>query len=149
MASPPDQDELSPPTGLRIGRWVALATLLVLAIGFAILWATRERIADDFIADQLADYGIEATYRIERIGGRRQVLRDVVVGDTDRPDLTVERAEIVLRYRFGYPRIAQVVAAGPLEVLVYPNGGLLQLFAEVPAVEPVIRAAVEHRLAAR
>src|SRR6186713_1095941 len=98
MASPPDQDDLSPPAGLRIGRWVALATLLVLAIGFAILWATRERIADDFIADQLADYGIEATYEIERIGGRQQVLRNVVVGDTDRPDLTVERAEIVLRY---------------------------------------------------
>jgi hypothetical protein len=82
--------------------------LLLLAIGLAVVWFSRERIADDFIADQLAGYGIEATYKIEHIGGRRQVLRDVVVGDTDRPDLTVDRAEIVLRYRFGYPRVAEV-----------------------------------------
>src|SRR6187399_3735729 len=108
MASPPDQDELPPPAGPRIARWAALAPLLVLAIGLAIVWGTRERIADDFIADQLADYGIEATYEIERIGGRRQVLRNVVVGDTDRPDLTVERAEVFIRYRFGYPRVAEV-----------------------------------------
>jgi hypothetical protein len=50
---------------------------------------------------------------------------------------------------FGYPRIAQVVAAEPLDVLVYPDGGLTRLFAEVPGVEQVIRMAVEHRLATR
>src|SRR5690349_23786353 len=108
MASPPDHDEPPPRAGLRIGRWAALATLLVLAIGLAIIWTRRERIADDFIADQLADYGIEATYEIERIGPRHEVLRNVVIGDTGRPDLTIERAEIILRYRFGYPRIAEV-----------------------------------------
>ena len=50
---------------------------------------------------------------------------------------------------FGYPRIAEVVAAGPLEVLVYPDGRLQELFAEVPSVERVIRAAVEYRLSMR
>ena len=50
---------------------------------------------------------------------------------------------------FGYPRIAEVVAAGPLKVLVYADGGLEALFAEVPAVERVIRAAVEYRLSMR
>jgi aromatic-L-amino-acid decarboxylase len=50
---------------------------------------------------------------------------------------------------FGYPRIAEVVAAEPLEVLVYPDGKLRELFVLVPAVERVIRAAVEHRLAVR
>ena len=45
--------------------------------------------------------------------------------------------------------MAQVVAAEPLEVLVYPDGGLLGLFAEVPGVERVILSAVESRLAAR
>jgi CRP-like cAMP-binding protein len=50
---------------------------------------------------------------------------------------------------FSYPRIAQVVAAEPLEVLVYPHGGLLKLFDEVPGVEQIIRSAVESRLAAR
>jgi aromatic-L-amino-acid decarboxylase len=50
---------------------------------------------------------------------------------------------------FGYPRIAEVVAAEPLEVLVYPDGRLQELFAEVPSVERVIRAAVEYRLSVR
>jgi len=50
---------------------------------------------------------------------------------------------------FGYPRMAQVVAAEPLEVLVYPGEKLRELFVIVPAVEGVIRSAVEHRLAVR
>ncbi len=50
---------------------------------------------------------------------------------------------------FGYPRIAQVVAVDPLEVLVYPSEKLRELFVIVPEVERVIRAAVEHRLAVR
>ena len=50
---------------------------------------------------------------------------------------------------FSYPRMAQVVAAEPLEVLVYPDGGAVGLFAEVPGVERVILSAVESRLAAR
>jgi hypothetical protein len=124
MASPHEQDEPAPPKSLRIGCWAALATLLVLATGFAILWFTRERIADDFIAGQLADYGIEATYEIESIGGRRQVLRNLVIGDTDRPDLTVERAEILLRYRFGYPRIAELRLLRPRLYGTYRGGTL-------------------------
>jgi glutamate/tyrosine decarboxylase-like PLP-dependent enzyme len=50
---------------------------------------------------------------------------------------------------FGYPRIAQVVATSPLELLVYADGALQSLVREHPAVERVIRAAVEHRLSIR
>jgi hypothetical protein len=50
---------------------------------------------------------------------------------------------------FGYPRIAEVVAAEPLEVLVYPGEKLRELFVIVPAVERTVRSAVEHRLAVR
>ena len=50
---------------------------------------------------------------------------------------------------FGYPRIAQVVAAEPLEVLVYPGEKLREVFVLVPAVERTVRSAVEHRLAVR
>lgn len=50
---------------------------------------------------------------------------------------------------FGYPRIAEVVAAEPLEVLVYPGQKLRELFVIVPAVERTIRSAVEYRLAVR
>jgi len=50
---------------------------------------------------------------------------------------------------FGYPRIAEVVAATPLRLLVYPDGGLQTLVREFPVVERVIRAAVEYRLSKR
>ncbi len=50
---------------------------------------------------------------------------------------------------FGYPRIAEVVAATPLKLLVYPDGSLQALVREYPAVERVIRAAVEYRLSKR
>jgi glutamate/tyrosine decarboxylase-like PLP-dependent enzyme len=50
---------------------------------------------------------------------------------------------------FGHPRIAEVVAAEPLEVLVYPGDKLRELFVIVPAVERTVRSAVEHRLAVR
>src|SRR5688572_13445939 len=124
MASPPDQDQPPPPTGLRIGCWAALAMSLLLLIGFAILWGNRERIADDIIADELAKRGIEATYEIEEIGPNREVLRNIVIGDTDRPDLTVERAEVLLRYRFGYPRIAEVRLLRPRLYGTYLDGKL-------------------------
>jgi aromatic-L-amino-acid/L-tryptophan decarboxylase len=50
---------------------------------------------------------------------------------------------------FGYPRMAEVVAATRLELLVYPDGRLPELIAEIPSVERVIRSAVEHRLSLR
>lgn len=136
MASPTEQDEPSPPhTGLRIGCWASLAMLLLLAAGFAVVWTNRERIADDFIADQLEAYGVEATYQIERIGGRRQVLRNLVVGDTDRPDLTVERAEVLIRYRFGYPEISEIRLLRPRLFATYRNGKL-----SFGALDPLIFA---------
>lgn len=50
---------------------------------------------------------------------------------------------------FGYPRIAEVVAATPLRLLIYPDGSLQALVREFRAVERVIRAAVEYRLSVR
>jgi hypothetical protein len=123
MASPADQDK-PPPTGLRIGCWAALTLLLLLAIGLVVLWSNRERIADDVIADELVKRGIEATYEIEQISPDHEVLRNIVVGDTDRPDLTVERAEVLLRYRWGYPRIAEVRLVRPRLYGTYLNGKL-------------------------
>ncbi|HEU4650392.1 MAG TPA: hypothetical protein VFS49_03155, partial [Croceibacterium sp.] len=98
MASASDQDEPPPGrAGLRIGCWAALGTLALLAIALAIIWGRRERIADDYIADQLKKYGVEAKYEIEQIGPRREVLRNLVIGDPGRPDLTVERVEVFVR----------------------------------------------------
>jgi hypothetical protein len=50
---------------------------------------------------------------------------------------------------FGYPRIAQVVAATPLRLLVYPDGSLQLIIRDFSVVERVIRAAVTYRLSVR
>ncbi|MGV3556403.1 MAG: intermembrane phospholipid transport protein YdbH family protein [Croceibacterium sp.] len=89
-------------------RWIVFPLLLILGLAFAALWVQRERIAGDVLGSTLESYGVPATYEIERIGGRRQVVSNIVVGDPARPDLTVERAEIVIRYSFGLPAIASV-----------------------------------------
>lgn len=92
---------------------VPAGILAALAIALAAAWLSRERIAGNIIQGQLEAYDIPATYKIERIGGRRQVVRDVVVGDPARPDLTVERAELRIVYRFGRPRIGRITLVNP------------------------------------
>ncbi len=90
--------------GRRIGCWASLAVLALLVVGLATLWFSRERIADNVISDMLADAGVPATYEIVRIGPSRQILRNIVVGDPARPDLTVERAEVGDQGAFRVPR---------------------------------------------
>lgn len=105
--------------GARLGL---AAGILALVIG-GLLWIERERIADNFIADQLEDMGIPATYEVASIGPRRQVLRNVVVGDPARPDLTIEEVEVRLRYRIGMPQIASLKLVRPrLQGRVGPDG---------------------------
>ncbi|WP_133365095.1 intermembrane phospholipid transport protein YdbH family protein [Qipengyuania sediminis] len=89
------------------------AMLAALALGLAAAWLLRERIADNLIARQLARYDIPARYEIERIGGRRQVLSNLVVGDPGRPDLTAERVEVRIVYRLGTPRIGRITLVAP------------------------------------
>lgn len=108
----------------RIGRYAALAVLALVVMGLAAAWLGRERIAANLISNELAQRGIEATYNIEHIGGRREVLTDIVVGDPMRPDLTIERAEVTLRYRFGFPAIGTVTLERPRLYGTYQDGQL-------------------------
>ena len=125
MASQADMDDPPPPRARRrLGRYIALAVVALLAAGLAILWANREGIANNVIASELASRGIDATYKIERIGGRREILTDIVVGDPRHPDLTVERAEVVIRHRFGFPAIASVRLVRPRLFGTYRDGKL-------------------------
>ncbi len=97
-------------------RWwlrVALAGLLVLLAALAIAWVSRERIAGNVIEGQLRKYDIPATYTIARIAPDRQILTNIVVGDPRAPDLTVERAEVAIRYRLGTPTLGRVTLVRP------------------------------------
>ena len=62
---------------------------------------------------QLRAYDLPATYEIDRITPQRQVLHNLVIGDPARPDLTVEKVEVRLRYRLGAPEIGRVVLVNP------------------------------------
>jgi hypothetical protein len=90
--------------------WQALAVLAAaLALGVALLWSQRERIADDFITQILADAGVAATYEIESIGPDVQVLRNVVIGDPAHPDATIDKVEVILAAKLGMPQVDQVI----------------------------------------
>jgi hypothetical protein len=107
------EDEL--PTVMRRRRWPIVLTVAagVVALALVVAWLARERIAGSVIAGQLRAYGLPATYRIESVGPRRQVLRDVVVGDPAHPDLTIDRVETELVPRFGAPAIGAVTLVRP------------------------------------
>lgn len=91
--------------------------LLVVASALLVLvlyaWTTREDIADNIIAAELERLGIPATYEIESIGPDKQVLRNIVVGDPARPDLTIDRAQVTIVYRIGFPRVGGVTLVRP------------------------------------
>jgi hypothetical protein len=109
---------------LRIGCAASLAFAVLLLAAFAILWINRKDIADNVIARELESRGIPASYEIETIAGRHQVLRNIVVGDPAKPDLTVERAEVIMRYGFGLPSIAEVRLTRPRLYGTYRGGKL-------------------------
>ncbi|HSG34110.1 MAG TPA: C4-dicarboxylate ABC transporter, partial [Sphingomonadaceae bacterium] len=91
-----------------------LAAVLLLALAAAaVTWFMREEIADSIIKDQLDKLGLDARYEIESVGPRRQVLVNVVVGDPDRPDLTIERVETSLVPRFPFAGIGRIRLVKP------------------------------------
>ena len=120
----------------RILRRILGVFLLLLFFALAVAWFWREEIADSFIKDELDKLGLEASYQIESIGPRRQVLTNVVVGDPAQPDLTIARVETSLvprwplagigRLRLVEPRIyGQYVdgqlSFGALDPLIFPE----------------------------
>ena len=107
-----------------VWRWLVLPVLVILLLAIAAAWWQRERLADNAIADYLEEKGVEATYEIVSIGPEYQVIRDIVVGDPARPDLTIERAVIGIRARFGLPGVRRVELTNPRLYGTYIDGEL-------------------------
>lgn len=108
----------------RAGCWTALVLLALAAAALAFAWFGRERIAGNIIGGQLAARGIHATYTIEQIGTRTQILRDVVIGDPAHPDLTIERALVRLDPRLGIPAVGRITLVRPRLYGTYRNGAV-------------------------
>ncbi|MXO59159.1 exoprotein [Altererythrobacter salegens] len=122
-ATSPDPGEPGPRRSFW-RRWIIFPFLLILTLAFIAFWVQRKDIADNVIASALASKGVQATYEVERIGGRRQVLKNIIIGDPTRPDLTVERAEVVIRYRLGLPGVASLKLVRPRLFGTYYGGKL-------------------------
>jgi hypothetical protein len=114
-------------------RWIIFPLLLILGLAFLAFWLQRETIADNVIGNYLRSRHVQATYHIESIGGTRQILTDIVVGDPKRPNLTIERAEVVVRYRLGLPGIARLILTRPRLYGTYLDGKI-----SFGALDPVL-----------
>ncbi|KPF92060.1 hypothetical protein IP81_08500 [Novosphingobium sp. AAP83] len=115
-----------PASAPRRSRWrrIGVPALAVVLVAGSGVWLSREQLADRVIAGQIAAYGLPATYEIESIGPGAQVLRNVVVGDPARPDLTIERVLVALEYRWGMPVIGSVKLLRPRVYGQYLDGKL-------------------------
>jgi len=93
--------------------WVLLAALLVVALALLIAWLLRFSIAADFLEREFERRGVQASYKVTRIGFRRQRIEDLVIGDPRAPDLTARWVEIELSWGgFRRPKVALITARG-------------------------------------
>ncbi|MBC2666212.1 YdbH domain-containing protein [Novosphingobium flavum] len=111
----PEQEGPDLGSGERRRRWLRVLGVAGGVVGLALgaVWVTRNDIADNVIAGQLRQLGLPGTYRVDSIGPRRQVISNIVIGDPAHPDLTIERAEIEIEPRLGYPEIGTITLVRP------------------------------------
>ncbi|MFM2372429.1 MAG: hypothetical protein RIS85_2151 [Pseudomonadota bacterium] len=121
---PLQQEDTPVPRAGRRWRKVGVSVLALTVLAGGGLWLSRASIADRIIVGQLASYGLPATYEIESIGPGTQILRNVVIGDPKRPDLTVDRVLVGIQYRFGTPTVGSVRLVRPRVYGQYLNDKL-------------------------
>jgi translocation and assembly module TamB len=105
----------APRKGWRIWRWLAWifgVLLILLLVAAAIIWWQRIPIATSVVDDELKKLGLPASYTIEKIGPQRQIIRNIVVGPKDRPDLTIDQAIVDLRWGWDGPYPVAVTSKG-------------------------------------
>ena len=86
--------------------------LVLILFGLMALWVSRTTLADNVVRSQLDQMDVTASYEIEDIGLRRQVIRNLVIGDPDRPDLTADLVEVGNSLSLGGLGINWVRASG-------------------------------------
>lgn len=118
MGSAPDS------APLRSGRTrrVLVALALLLLAGIAAGWLLRKDIADDIIAGQLESLDLPGRYEVVSIGPSEQVVRNLVIGDPRRPDLTVDELRIATRLYWGLPGIGRITVVRPRLYGTYHGG---------------------------
>ncbi|MEP2989257.1 MAG: YdbH domain-containing protein [Parasphingorhabdus sp.] len=83
------------PIGSRFRKRTAIyIVLFLLLIGFLVIWFSRISIAENLVETELAALNVDADYEIADIGLNKQIIKNLVLGDPERPDLTAELVEI-------------------------------------------------------
>ncbi|PNU04587.1 YdbH domain-containing protein [Novosphingobium guangzhouense] len=100
---------------LRGRAWGAPVLVVggLLAAALGATWLSREEIAANLIERELDSLGLEARYDIVRIGPSEQVIRNLVIGDPARPDLTVKELRIATRLSWGLPGVGRITVVKP------------------------------------
>lgn len=119
-------DEAEGRRTLRIVARIAIGILLLLLVALAAAWIFRKPIASRLIERELEARGVQATYRITRLGLRTQRLENVVIGDPRRPDLTARWAEVLIAPRWGGTTVTRITARG-VRINAAIRGGKLRL----------------------
>ena len=99
--------------GRNFAMVAGIGLLIVLVVALAALWIARRPIANQFMESEFKQRGVDATYRLDRVGLRTQQVSNLVIGDPKRPDLTARFAQIQTRIRWnGSVEVYRIVARG-------------------------------------
>jgi len=102
--------------GRRWRRILSIIALGLLALVIAILiaaWMARRPIATRVLEREFERRGVQATYRLDRVGLRTQQVSNLVIGDPRRPDLVARYAQVQLRVKWnGSVEVYRIVARG-------------------------------------
>ena len=97
----------------RIASFASLALILLLIAVISIVWIERRDIATQYLKREFERRGVEASYRLDRVGFRTQQVSNLVIGDPRRPDLVARRAIIQMRLKWdGSFEVYRVYARG-------------------------------------
>ncbi len=138
--TPTGDVEVQPYSGARWKRRIFGAVTLLLIGLLVFAWSQRNSIADRFVQNAFAARGIKASYKIDTVGFRTQRIRDLVIGDPARPDLTAKLVEIDVALNFSGANLRDVRADGVVLRGKYADGtlsfGELDKFADPQSKEP-------------
>ena len=108
-----EEEIATDPVGRQFrSRLIGGVVLVVVLLGLIALWVSRTTLADNVIRSELEKMDVTASYEIEDIGLRQQIIRNLVIGDPDRPDLTADRVEVGNSLSLGGVGINWVRASG-------------------------------------
>ncbi|MEO6360729.1 MAG: YdbH domain-containing protein [Sphingomicrobium sp.] len=97
----------------RLVSIISLGILFVIVVALIAVWTARRPIATRFMEREFERRGVQATYKLDRVGLRTQQISNLVIGDPKRPDLSAKYAEVQLRVQWnGSVEVYRIVARG-------------------------------------